>query len=318
MRFKDHIYRSILKLFGDNKRFKGFIYRSGIELLSTEKNWRIIERFYYKSRESLRGVKSRFDTSYIFEHAKLTYDKLSAYKDIPSQTYCELGCGEHHPIGVSAAMYINGTDFNIATDILPTDKKRAAWALYDLLLECLSLPSKWHWSNITEDEYTNRIKRFNLQALEDGNLETGISKVPIDYNVSDFCNIKINNIDLMSSHAVLEHMEDFGNVCEKLYTVMSPGGFAYHLIDLVDHRAYGHGANKKGINYWTFLTEEKASGYNRLRYSDYLKYFHKAGFEVLDIQTKKAEPPASIRKKFMDMSKQDLEVIRMSCVLRKK
>jgi hypothetical protein len=102
---------------------------------------------------------------------------------------------------------------------------------------------------------------------------------------------------------------------------MSPGSVAYHLIDLVDHRAY------LSLNYhwWSFLAEDEqwSDGVcNRLRASEIREYFEKTGFKIIAYDAvKKAEMPIGFRKqlkgRFASMSDEELNSIQISCWLEK-
>ena len=73
------------------------------------------------------------------------------------------------------------------------------------------MPEDWHWSFLNRDDYLARIYSFDLKALREGDLDTGLANVPIKHIVTNIYKpaIKSGSIDIMSSRAVLEHFLDF-------------------------------------------------------------------------------------------------------------
>jgi hypothetical protein len=222
-------------------------------------------------------------------------------------------------------MYINGAASTIAIDLQSADVRRAAEALYDLLVDCLAHPEDWHLSSISREEYVSRIYQFNLKALRVGNLLDGLANTPLQHIITDIhhpSGIQPESIDLMSSTAVLEHFLNFKTAAKQLHSLMSPGGIACHAIDLMDHRMYNQ-PNK--YNWWSFLAEEENwsdGSTNRLRTSEIRSLLESAGFEILRYDgTQQAELPADFGKRFKGrfskMSEEELCVTRVDCVLRK-
>ena len=310
--FRNHLYHLVLRSMELDFATKG-------------EAWRIFDPIYTRiKRRLIKEPLWRYNPQFVRVTAKSAYDALVQHVSIENKTYCEIGCGEHHPYGTSTIIYINGASSAIATDLKDTDKKRAAEALYDLLLECLAHPEDWHWSGLSRDDYLKRIYSFNLKVLREGDLDAGIAAVPIKHVITNIYEpaIQPDSIDVMSSRAVLEHFLDFELACKKLYSLMSADSVAYHKIDLVDHRGYDESLN---YHWWSFLAEnEQWSGDagNRLRSSEIREYFEKTGFEILSYDDReKAEMPVGFRKKikgrFAEMPDEELSIIRIACVLRK-
>lgn len=256
------------------------------------------------------------------EVAREGYDAISPHGSVRDKTYCDLGCGTAHPYGISAIMYLNGARSTIALDLYGSDRMRSAEALADLLADCAVFPDDWHWSDISRADYFDRISRFNLKALYKGDLEAGLSGVPLKHVVTDIHNPVLQNdtMDLMTSRAVLEHFLDFDTAVRRLFSLMHPGGVAYHHIDLVDHRAYSNPA----LHYWSFLAEDDDGSdglVNRLRSCEIRSCFEKAGFEILRYENRVGKMPDGfhhrIRGRFSKMSEQELSVTGVFCVLRK-
>lgn len=264
----------------------------------------------------------RYGPERVEEVAKEGFYGITPHIDIVGKTYCDLGCGTFHPFGISAVFFLNGASSCIALDLETTDMERAAEALADLVTDCLCFPDKWHWSNISREEFVSRSMRFNLKDLKKGLIKEGIGDIPIRHLVSDIHhpNLEPESIDIMSSRATLEHFLDFKIAASRLNQLMRKGGLACHTIDLVDHRAY----LDQNLHYWSFLSEppEWSDGVcNRLRSSQIRGHLEKAGFEILSYENITSEIPEEFLPQlvypFNEMSMEDLNTINVRCTLRK-
>jgi SAM-dependent methyltransferase len=95
------------------------------------------------------------------------------------------------------------------------------------------------------------------------------------------------SVDLIWSGAVLEHVRlgEFDTMLTELRRVLKPGGFASHGVDLQDH--LGGSLNNLRFSERTWESEFMASsGFytNRIRYSDMLARFERAGFETASVE----------------------------------
>jgi hypothetical protein len=222
-------------------------------------------------------------------------------------------------------MFLNGARATIALDSYDAPKERAAEALADLLCHCLAQPEQWHWSAIAPEDFYRAIRRFDLEALQKGRLADGIASVPLKHVVSDIHNVtlealEVDSIDVMSSRAVLEHFLDFEAAASRLFALMRKGGVAYHVIDLVDHRAY----EDARYHWWSFLAEDESWSdglVNRLRSCEIRPYLENAGFEVLRYENQMGKMPVGFRQhlkgRFRNMSEEELNATGVFCVLRK-
>jgi SAM-dependent methyltransferase len=318
-----------IKILRRNQQLRFMMNQAAVQDILTNEyflsghSWKLTEPAFTTLRRQLFSDPIwRFGPLRINEVASEGYHLLRESTTIEGKTYCDLGCGTMHPLGIAAIFYLNGAAQTLSTDLFPADERRAAEALADLLWECFCSMEKWCWSgNIVQ--FRERLGEFDIPALRSGNLKTGTAKVPMRYVVTDIHspNLQPNSIDLMSSRAVLEHFLDFGTAVGRLYDLMRPGGVAAHVIDIIDHRHYN---DPEAFHYFSFLAEgdDWSDGLvNRLRSSEIKSHFQQAGFEILKYEEIRSEMPAGFSDKiagrFRAMSPEELSVTGIKCVLRK-
>jgi SAM-dependent methyltransferase len=293
------------------------------EFFLTGHSWKLTEPAFTNLRRQLFSDPIwRYGPLRIHEVASEGYNLLRDFTSIEGKTYCDLGCGTMHPLGIAAIFYLNGAAHTLSTDLFSADERRAAEALADLLWDCFCSMEKWCWSGNT-GLFRERLEQFDILALRSGNLKTGTAKVPMRHVVTDIHSpsLQPNSIDLMSSRAVLEHFLDFGTAVRRLYDLMRPGGVAAHVIDIIDHRHYN---DPEAFHYFSFLGEgdDWSDGLvNRLRSSEMKSHFQQAGFEILKYEEIRSEMPPGFREKivgrFRAMSIQELSITGINCVLKK-
>ncbi len=288
-----------------------------------DRPWTEIDRVFTFCRRALRANPAwRQGPIRVREVAKEGYDAIHPHIDLQGKTFCDLGCGVHHPFGISAVMFLNGAAAAIALDIEKTSKARAAEALADLLEDCICFPNRWNWSGTAPTAFMTRVGAFNLEALAAGRLEEGLCKVPIRHVVTDIHNtdIEVDAIDVMTSRAVLEHFMNFETAAQRLYDLMRKGGVACHHIDLVDHRAYVNTA----FHHWSFMAENEGWSdglINQLRACEIRPLLEKAGFEILRYDLRRGRMPPGfmnqVKGRYRTMSEEELSVTGIFCVLKK-
>lgn len=96
-----------------------------------------------------------------------------------------------------------------------------------------------------------------------------------------------NELDLVFSTSVLEHVHDPRAVVARMYELLRAGGHAWHCIDLRDHRDFA-----RPLDFLTMTREQYAAidTENRLRASDWRALFVAQGFEVIDTQYSSLRP----------------------------
>ncbi|MFQ5486282.1 MAG: methyltransferase domain-containing protein [Desulfobacterales bacterium] len=257
-----------------------------------DRPWEELDRLFTYCRRQLSAKPEwRYGPTRVHEVAKEGFDGVSKFTTLKNKVYCDLGCGNYHPFGVSAVMFLNGAGSTIALDLQDCDKHRAAEALADLLCDCCCT-NRWNWTGVDKLDFLNKVQQFDIDALQEGRLEEGLAGLPLRRILTDIHNpiLEENSIDIMTSRAVLEHFLNFGVAVERLFALMRKGGVACHHIDLVDHRAYVN----PNYHYWSFLAEDDAWSdglVNRLRSCEIRPYFERAGFEILHYENRIGKMP---------------------------
>lgn len=119
--------------------------------------------------------------------------------------------------------------------------------------------------------------------------------------------IPSQSIDLLWSHAVLEHIRknEFENLIKETNRVLKPGAVCSHRIDLKDHL----GGNLNSLRFSDRIWESDfmaRSGFytNRLRYSEIIDTFKLAGFQIVEIScTKWSKLPTAVKSLHTDFQK---------------
>jgi SAM-dependent methyltransferase len=313
---------------GGSPKNRRRFYRFSVQTLEKSNEtyhdeWKLIDPLYCLLRDRLFAMPQwRFGPQYAYECAKWVFDRVKDLADIRDAVFCDLGCGRHSPYGIAAVFYLNGARRCIATDIEdPDDPARAARALYELLIDCLTNPDKWRWSGIGRMDFLDRIYAFDLEALRAGELAKGLANVDVEYVQADFCETSIeeDSVDVMASRSVLEHIPDLDAAARNMFKLLKPGGVAFHFVDMADHGIYGPGANR---DYWTFLESADWRGHtNRLRVHEVEAGLAGAGLSVSRVHTQSVPMPADLQERlsepWRDMPDDVLEVIRAGFAVRK-
>lgn len=132
--------------------------------------------------------------------------------------------------------------------------------------------------------------------------------------------------------AVLEHVSNIEKILEKMYHILSDDGLMIHTIDLREHHTNFRKVPDKNtsVDFLKYSTEEWNQMYppgsehyiNRLRASDFKKYFADMGFRIVDlIPTQEMELDemvySRIHPEFRRYSVEDLSIAGIKVVLKK-
>ena len=270
-----------------------------------------------------------------FGNSKHGYEKLlrkagatnKAIDGLPipkGKTFLDFGCGAHDPIALASYYYCNGFERAVACDLLkPRNPAYSAMAMYDILADIALKPKRYLRPEADPELFRRRIEEFDFEAFASGDFYGGFGgmKGKIDYEIKNLVELPIESGELgyVVSFAVFEHVDHLEEVNTWLFDRTTPGGLHYHFIDMADHRFYTPGS---GFNEFSFMAEETGpSNLNRVRASEHLKAFERAGFEVVRTTTTEAVMPpetkAALLPKFAAMTEADQNTTKLHVTLRK-
>jgi SAM-dependent methyltransferase len=149
-----------------------------------------------------------------------------------------------------------------------------------------------------------------------------ISYLP--YGISALKEIDTESVDFIYSQASLEHvfLEEFEQTIKEFYRITKPGGIGSHVIDLRDHLDNSINSLRFSLELW----EEpffRSTGYytNRLRKSQIIDIFIKAGFRLQDEQSRYWDkvhlPLKKIAPEFRSLSEDDLKCSGLQITIKK-
>jgi len=135
-----------------------------------------------------------------------------------------------------------------------------------------------------------------------------------------------NEIDLVFSRAVLEHVNDLHATFRDMYAALKPGGIAIHLVDLKSHGLH----RENPLDFlcwptwlWSLMYSEKGVP-NRLRVNAYRDAVAESGLEIRALKPTLLASPADVRairselaSPFKDLSEEDLSWLGFWLVCRK-
>lgn len=131
-------------------------------------------------------------------------------------------------------------------------------------------------------------------------------------------------IDLLLSHAVLEHVSNLRGVISENARVLKPGGYVSHQVDFRDHRNFDTPFDflRYSSTLWK-LVNIGGGHLNRVRPFEYLCRFSEAGFELLDCQAQVVEhipqgAKEKFNKEFRKLTDDEISVLRFHLIARPK
>jgi SAM-dependent methyltransferase len=143
----------------------------------------------------------------------------------------------------------------------------------------------------------------------------------LEYRFSDSASIplKDGSVDCVFSNAVLEHVHNITKAIRECARVTRKGGIGIHEVDLRDH--FYQETPLRLLQYsdwlWNLMTWNRPGYSNRLRYSDYLKHFKEAGFQIKkEIMLRQyAENVCEVNRQFQKYSMSELAILAFGIVL---
>jgi cyclopropane fatty-acyl-phospholipid synthase-like methyltransferase len=135
-----------------------------------------------------------------------------------------------------------------------------------------------------------------------------------------------NSFDAVYSVVVAEHIGESGlpQYVENMNRILVPGGLSMHYIDLGDHLSYytSDVCKKNYLRYsdttWKLLFENNVQYFNRVQSNEWLEYFQKAGFDLVE-NCSEYESMDSIKidKQYANLDKQTIDCVALDIVHRK-
>jgi SAM-dependent methyltransferase len=244
--------------------------------------------------------------------------------------FLDIGCGIHHPLGISTLAIALGVASCFATDLEPlADEQRSAQATADLISFLLLDPVGALGEPCPPpDVICRRVHEFyDTRALVEGQLLGAVRK-GITYCHGSFYGLDLrpNHFGLSHSHTVLEHIHDLPRFMKKIFDATVPGGHSFHLVDNQDHRIYWDSSKYR---WWSFLEREEFDQNredalqlcSRLRYSDHLRIYREVGFEIVKVLPRRNPIPREVlsrfEERFQSLSDDDLDIHLFTILLRK-
>jgi SAM-dependent methyltransferase len=220
--------------------------------------------------------------------------------DTHFETVAELGPGDSLGIGLSAML--TGANRYFAFDALPHARKETNLQTLERLVELFSrqerLPGVDQFPEISPSIVSLDFPRATLdggrldaamrpqrlaairRALEFGD----VGEVEIRYAApwTDSSVLRSEDVDLVFSQAVLEHVENIAATYDALFRWLRPGGVMSHQIDFKSHGLtrdwYGHWTLPSWV--WRLVRGRRSYLINRLPASAHMDAMQRAGFEI--------------------------------------
>lgn len=242
--------------------------------------------------------------------------------DVRNARCVDFGCGGTRPFNIASLLYLSGAKSALCVDhVTIKNEPDIALGIYCLLIQLLSteIPHvRFSSIGATESLLKNRATEFDMRRLISGDLR-GLP-AQIRYLKRDFATIarKEREFDFLFTGSVLEHVSDVPGCLDMFRHSISSSGVIFAVVDLRDHRLYGNRASP-----WQFMLDggDVAHGFvNKLRYSDFVREFARAGFRISQMHVLKDEIPSQVRKnllpEFRDLDETDLATVEMRVLLR--
>ncbi len=128
------------------------------------------------------------------------------------------------------------------------------------------------------------------------------------------------SVDLLFSHAVLEHVRSPRDVCGEFGRVAKAGAYTSHVIDLRDHfDPTGLDMLRYSSRLWDFMASNSHGYVNRCRAVQFESIFNGAGFELPELEVTAllddiGRLPKQIAETFSNLSVDQLRVLGLSLV----
>lgn len=237
---------------------------------------------------------------------------------LQGKRYLELGPG-WYPI-VPVMFHLSGCSSLTIVDKQRLMDDETFKRTFDYLLEFSATIA--NRLNLDEKFVVQRLTSLKSLSLEDGLAEmNAIYSAPNDVL---FNTIPKNSIDIITSRAVLEHIEPImiGKIFKEFHRMLHPQGSMCHIIDNGDHWQLDDPSISK-LNFlrysnsvYNFIAGVSPHQYmNRLRHPEYIELLKKYNFDIIldesipDIQALEDLKTLRLNEQFSRFSHEDLAII---------
>lgn len=278
-----------------------------------------IEAKEFFAQKILEAMQQTNHASYCtFNTFKLFYNKAIQYGvDIKNSSILEIGAGK--PLGTGIFWNFAGAKKYTSIDKFTQINLTDLWMQrFETILDMnLFYPENFRIESLVKkigDQYILNEDKVRL-------IQGSFDEYPLE-----------GSFDFIYSAAVLEHVTNIEEIFRKMYDVLSDDGIMIHAIDLREHHTHLRTVPDKNtsIDFLKYSTEEWNKMYppgsehyiNRLRASDFQKYFEDAGFSIVKfIITQEMEMDETVYSKihpeFHRYSIDDLNMTGINVVLKK-
>ncbi|MFT3912885.1 MAG: class I SAM-dependent methyltransferase [Anaeromyxobacteraceae bacterium] len=173
-----------------------------------------------------------------------------------------------------------------------------------------------------EEQGSGRVDLLDARTLEDVLAACGATYLVS--GLESLRQVESGSVDLVFSQAVLEHVPraEFDAMMGELRRVLRPDGVASHRVDLQDHLGGGLANLRFSSALWEADGFARRSGFytNRLRFSEHLRAYDRAGFEATLLRVDRFERPAlapgAVHADLGDFTAEELSVSGFDVLLR--
>jgi SAM-dependent methyltransferase len=252
-----------------------------------------------RKRGSGHGLSAAYCYGVWLKHLSIAWQH--GLKSVP-HTVAEFGPGDS--LGVGLAALLSGVSCVYALDVVEYSNTEHNLRVFEELVKLFSeraavqdrtgwptlepyLGASWFPDHIlTESRLRDSLAPDRLNAITNALMDAGgTDRLRIRYIVPWFTNKQVppESVDMIFSHAVLEHVDDIAAIYSAMNKLLRPGGIVSHQIDFSSHGTAnewnGHWAYSDPI--WSLIRGKRQLLINRLPYSAHVKMLETCGFRIV-------------------------------------
>lgn len=288
--------------------------------------------YIYNIRKGAGGINyARYCYSVWLRH--LIYARQNGWNTMPERII-ELGPGNSFGVGIAAL--ISGVDKYYGMDILKYSGEELNIKIFDELVQLFRqkapLPDEKEFPRtrplladysfphalfpderlnfLLSDERLSKIRNA-ITNMDTGDKNADENRLVFLFPGRNGQYIKASSIDMVISQAVLQHINDIGDVYQQMHEWLKPNGLLSHGIDFkcmnTSDDWYGHWTYSDLE--WKIVKGRRAFDINREPYSTHIKLLQQNNFKIISAvktTTEDIAPARRLAKKFSDLSFEDL------------